>query len=90
MVFRNPVRPRLLQLVVESKKPMYISDAARRLKISKRTALLNFSELEDEGLLKSEWKVIEVDERPTLVKAYRINPTVARLPVREILGISSQ
>jgi predicted transcriptional regulator len=70
VVFRNDIRPRLLRYVMSSKKPAYISKVARELNMNKRTVLINFSALEEAGLVKSEWKVINGRGKPALVKSF--------------------
>ncbi len=84
-VYRNEIRPKVLKHLITNGKITYVSEAARTLKMNKRTVQTNFSALEDAGLVKSEWKVISVNGKPTLVKGYSPSPTLKRPEVRNLL-----
>jgi predicted transcriptional regulator len=84
IVYRNEMRPRILKHVMTNGKT-YVSEVSRALKMNKRTVQTNFSALEDAGLVKSEWKVIRVKGKLTLVKGYTPSATLNRSEVRKFL-----
>jgi predicted transcriptional regulator len=80
--FKNKYRPRIIKYLIKNRnKRVYVSEVAAMLKISKGSAFVNLSELEESGILSHRWETIKIKGKVRrglapikLVKSYTLNP----------------
>jgi len=76
--FKNEYRPRIVKYLLEKEsnphEGAYISEVAEKLKISKGSAFVNLSELEEAGVLLHKWELKKGNGTPKAVKVYTVNP----------------
>ena len=59
MILLHPERRKIINLLKESGKPLFINEIADKTKIERRLVSYHLSTLEDNGFAKSEFQVIE-------------------------------
>jgi len=72
-VFKNDKRSTIVNFLFQKKDGAYISEVAKKLKISKGSAFANLGELEKARVVVHHWELTGQDKTPRAVKVYSID-----------------